>query len=140
MSTKINTVLLVDDDKATNFIHELIIKDNNYCDKIITKYDGEQAIEFLESAGENEIPDIVFLDINMPKVDGWEFLEKYKELPKDKRAQIIVVMLTTSLNANDKERALSNELISEFRNKPLTKEMLKDIEEKYFKKEGVVLN
>ena len=76
----------------------------------------------------------------MPKVDGWEFLEKYKELPKDKRAQIIVVMLTTSLNANDKERALSNELISEFRNKPLTKEMLKDIEEKYFKKEGVVLN
>ncbi|WP_075341592.1 response regulator [Tenacibaculum agarivorans] len=133
MSAKINTVLLVDDDKATNFIHELIIKDNNYCNKIVTKYDGEEAIEFLESAGDNDIPDIVFLDINMPKVDGWEFLKKYKELPEHKRAQIVVVMLTTSLNANDKERAISNELISEFRNKPLTKEMLADLEEKYFK-------
>ena len=99
----------------------------------------QNAVEVLNFEQKDNV-DLYFLDINMPKVDGWEFLEKYKELPKDKRAQIIVVMLTTSLNANDKERALSNELISEFRNKPLTKEMLKDIEEKYFKKEGVVLN
>ncbi len=133
MSTKINTVLLVDDDKATNFIHELIIKDHGYCNKIVTKYDGEEAIEFLETAGDNDIPDIVFLDINMPKVDGWEFLKKYKELPENKRAKIVVVMLTTSLNTNDKERALSNELISEFRNKPLTKEMLEGLADKYFK-------
>ncbi|SNR17216.1 response regulator [Tenacibaculum jejuense] len=133
MGTKINTVLLVDDDKATNFIHELIIKDNNYCDKIVTKYDGEEAIEFLETADASDIPDIVFLDINMPKVDGWEFLKKYEDLPEHKRAQIVVVMLTTSLNIIDKERAISNDFISEFRNKPLTKEMLEDLKEKYFK-------
>ena len=135
MGKKINTVLLVDDDKATNFIHELILKDNNYCDQIVTKHDGEEAIEFLKSAEDNTIPDIVFLDINMPNVDGWEFLDRYKDLPENQRAKIVVVMLTTSLNSLDKEKAESNELISEFRNKPLTQDMLNDLAEKYFREE-----
>lgn len=136
MTKNLKSVLLVDDDEATNFIHELIIKKHGIIENITFKTDGEKAIEWLNETIEKEkqVPDIIFLDINMPHCNGWEFLDRYKELDKNQRDKIEVVMLTTSLNLYDREKAESLEDVSEFRSKPLTIEILDEIKEKYFKK------
>lgn len=133
MKKKLNSILLIDDDEATNYIHQIIIKDHGLCDNIVFKLDGEDALDYLSSPEGEGLPnpDIIFLDINMPGLDGWGFLEKYQEFCKEKPSKIIV-MLTTSLNKYDKEKAESMDIISEFRNKPLSGEVLDEIVEKYF--------
>jgi len=138
MKKKLNSILLIDDDEATNFIHQMTIQDHGITyDQIVTKLNGEDAIEYLSSPtenGEKPNPDIIFLDINMPKLDGWGFLDKYAEMCEGQPSKIIV-MLTTSLNEYDRERAENIDIISEFRNKPLDGEILDEILEKYFAKE-----
>lgn len=138
MKKKLNSILLVDDDEATNFIHQMVIEDHGIsCDNVVTKLDGAEALSYLTTANENgekPNPDIIFLDINMPRLDGWGFLEKYQEECEGEPSKIIV-MLTTSLNKYDKERAEETSLISEFRNKPLDGEILDEILTKYFANE-----
>jgi CheY-like chemotaxis protein len=77
-------------------------------------------------------PEIIFLDINMPAMDGWEFLQKYEALPEAHKSSIIVVMLTTSFNPEDELKARKIPAVKEFRNKPLTPALLQDILLKYF--------
>ncbi|MEM9820305.1 MAG: response regulator [Bacteroidota bacterium] len=136
MKKKLNSILLIDDDEATNYIHRIIIQDHGCCENIIFKYDGEAALNYLNSPTEKGFPnpDIIFLDINMPKLDGWGFLEEYQASSLGQDAKIIV-MLTTSPNQLDKERAERIDIISEFRNKPLTSKMLDELIEKYFNEE-----
>ncbi|MEM6722050.1 MAG: response regulator [Bacteroidota bacterium] len=136
MEKKLNCVLLVDDDEATNFIHKMIIKDHGCCENIVFRTDGEKALDYLHSDDKQNmpIPDIIFLDINMPRLNGWEFLEQYKNLQEDQRAKIVVIMLTTSLNKFDKEKAEGIEFVAEYRNKPLNSNVLDEIIAKYFDK------
>ena len=133
MNNKLNSILLIDDDEATNFIHQLVIQDHGSCNHIITKLNGQEAFDYLSTPNENGLPnpDIIFVDINMPTLDGWGFLEKYQSKFGSHPSKIIV-MLTTSLNKYDKERAESMKVISEFRNKPLSTEILDEILAKYF--------
>jgi CheY-like chemotaxis protein len=107
MKTKINCILLVDDNPDDNFYHERVIKKNIH-------------------------PDLILLDINMPGMNGWEFLEEYNKLEKQFQSHAIVVMLTTSGNPDDKMKAKLFSSVSDFKTKPLTKEMLEDIIVKYF--------
>ncbi|HKB44406.1 MAG TPA: hypothetical protein VKC90_08445, partial [Chitinophagaceae bacterium] len=75
---------------------------------------------------------LIFLDINMPAMNGWEFLDKYNELDQQHKGKVITVMLTTSLNPDDKLKANDNPIISRFETKPLTSEKLHAILRKYF--------
>jgi len=74
----------------------------------------------------------MFLDSNMPAMDGWEFLQRYEALPEAQKSSIIVVMLTTSFNPEDELKARKIDAVKEFRNKPLTSVLLRDILKKYF--------
>ena len=78
-------------------------------------------------------PSLIFLDINMPLMDGFEFLDHYNKLPKSKKADIVIVFLTTSDSQKDKLKAISNNLIFEFIQKPLRKDELLKIKDEYFK-------
>lgn len=135
---KINCILLVDDDESDNFFHTLTINDANICDQIIVVTDGRYALDYMINsanptlADEFPKPDIIFLDINMPRVDGFEFLEEFHKLDEEIKSGIVITMLTTSLNPYDQERAKESKLIKEFRTKPLTPEMLQEIVMKYF--------
>jgi CheY-like chemotaxis protein len=123
--------MLIDDDDDDNFFHQMVINELNIAEHIEIALNGEEALLFLKK--ENRIhPDIIFLDINMPKMNGWEFMESYKELRADQKAKVVVMMLTTSENPEDKKRAELYSEITGFNSKPLTKEMLAAILEKHF--------
>ena len=129
MSKKLNLILLIDDDEPTNFLHKIIIEQHGCAQKIETVRSSMEALEFLKKRIDSSYPhpDLIFLDINMPMMDGWEFLEEYKKLQNDQKGRVVIVMLTTSLNPADKQKAEEFKEIDGFRNKPLTEEMLDDI-------------
>lgn len=134
MINKLNNILLVDDDEACNFFHTHLIERLECSDLVTQAADGKEAIDYLSTPidGVFPQPDILFLDINMPRMNGWEFLEAYHLLPEEQKAKIILVMLTTSFNPEDKERALDNPYVKDFANKYLSKESLTDILQKHF--------
>ena len=107
MKQKLNCILLIDDDKPTNFINEVVIKQLDCAEKIVVVQNGSEALDYLKSKddGEHPQPDLIFLDINMPAMNGWEFLEKYTELDKKQHGKVVVIMLTTSLNQDDEKKA-----------------------------------
>ena len=132
MTKKINCILLVDNDHDDNFFSEWIIKKGDFANIIIAKESGKEALAYLRQEKADKIHlDLIFLDINMPGMDGWEFLKEYDKLDK-KRQRSIVIILTTSNDPNEKARAKTIKTISEFRTKPMTKEMVSEIIETHF--------
>ncbi len=135
MKNKLNCVLLIDDDEPTNFFNKMVLEDINCAKAIQVVESGELALDYLKNScdeNENPCPDLIFLDINMPAMSGWEFLERYATLEEKRKANAVVVMLTTSLNPDD--RALANKIpdVSAFETKPLTDEKLEAILQKHF--------
>jgi CheY-like chemotaxis protein len=126
--------MLIDDNYDDNFFHEREIKKNNPETIVISKNTGLEALEYLKSKKDtNHLqPDLIFLDINMPGMNGWEFLKEYNNLNKKLRNQVMIIMLTTSDNPDDKERSKTWKFISDFITKPLTHEIMDDIIKKYF--------
>lgn len=134
MKNRLKSILLIDDDEATNYVHTFAIKKTDCTDSIVTVENGLEALQLLES-NKNKAkpqPNIIFLDINMPVMDGWQFIEEYEKLDKDEQADVVLIMLTTSLNPDDIEKAHAFSTINGFRNKPLTAEMLAEIVDEFF--------
>jgi len=137
---KLNTILLIDDNQDDNFFHSLVIKGVNPSIIIKTATTGDKAIDYLNEAlkGNSEfpVPDLIFLDINMPGMNGFEFLEKARSQKLLSEEQtVVIVMLTSSLNPSDEQMAkkeFPNE-INAYQNKPLTKEILLGVIDQYFK-------
>ena len=135
---KINCILLVDDNPADNAYHSIIIRRTGVCTHIKVATDGRKALDYLIKSGEPNPseafphPELIYLDINMPRMNGFEFLEAYKTLDEQLKAKIVIMMLTTSLNPDDKAKAFATNQVTEFQNKPLTGEMLQETIEKYF--------
>jgi len=131
MKQKLKSVMLIDDDEPTNFFSSLLIEDANCAENIHIAESGQRALGLLK---DHSIPppDLIFLDINMPAMDGWEFLERYKQLPKEHQGKIVIIMLTTSLNPDDREKASHIKEISGFETKPLTPELIDQVLMKYF--------
>jgi CheY-like chemotaxis protein len=125
--------MLIDDNPDDNFFHERVIRKNNLSDHIVVRQSGSEALDYLMHTHERQEPhpDLIFLDINMPGMNGWEFLEAYRLLEKNKQGKLIVVILTTSENPDDYRRALDQDIATEFRNKPLTKDMLAELIDKF---------
>lgn len=130
--------MLVDDDADDNFIHEREIKKNNWADIVISKNTGMKALDYLKSNKDKDrYPDLIFLDINMPCMNGWEFLEEYSRLDKELQSRAIIIMLTTSAYPDEVARAKAWSFVSDFRTKPLTNEIMKDISNKYFNNNSI---
>jgi CheY-like chemotaxis protein len=121
---KLDCVLLIDDDEATNFYHTIILEEETGV-HIQSLKSAKEGLEYLLCKGvyaDYPQPGIIFLDINMPGMTGWDFLVKYNELTKDVHDRSVVVLLTTSVNPDDKERAATIPVVKELVNKPLTPE------------------
>ena len=137
MNKQLKSIMLIDDSKFDNFFHERIIKKSDCTKQIITYESATKALEYLKN--ETIHPDLIFLDINMPNMNGWEFLEAYEKLENVNKAKVIISMLTTSSNPEDKEKAKEfNPPLKEFKTKPLTSEILSKIIQEYFENEQAI--
>lgn len=128
MSSLPNSIMLIDDDKINNFLNERLLKKVGAFDKINIFQDGEAALDFLKKELDQgkDCPELMFIDINMPMVNGIEFLETYHTLNFKNKERVNLVGLTTSLRASDidKLKALNCRFIL---NKPLTKTSLSSL-------------
>ncbi len=129
MERKINTVLFIDDDRVTNFYNERVVSKHQNFKNTISVNSGKAALEYLmEVENDNAIkPDLIFLDINMPAMNGWEFIEEYKKLNVDVTNGIKIIMLTTSSSSSDFERYKKLKIVNDYINKPLSFDLLEDI-------------
>lgn len=130
MSIQLNCILLIDDDEPTNFLNRLTLEQAGCTRQIQIAQSGQEALDYLQAAIPR--PDLIFLDINMPAMDGWEFLERYRGLPPARKADIVLIMLTTSLNPDDELKTRTIPEVAGFENKPLSQEQLDNVLKKYF--------
>lgn len=132
MDKMLNSILLIDDDEPTNFLNRRLLEELHCARNIHVIQKAQEALEYLKKITENEnentlFPDLIFLDINMPAMDGWEFLEAYKKIISKGATRIPLIMLTTSLNPEDEQKARESSEVNGFKSKPLTREMVRDI-------------
>ena len=139
MKKKLNCVLLIDDNDDTNFFNRRLLMKMDVTEKIQIATSGEEALDFLSNGGRflthgnnYPAPMLIFLDINMPGMDGWEFLEEYHRLPPEQKGKIVLIMLTSSPNPDDAEKAKANEDVSDFVKKPLSLEAMEKVLKDYF--------
>ncbi|MBL8380315.1 MAG: response regulator [Burkholderiales bacterium] len=123
--TAYRRIVLIDDNDDDNTFHSIMIRKAGFAGEIVVRENGEGGLEFLRGADLN-IPTLVFLDINMPDMNGFAVAEASAPLLRDTRT-VVIVMLTSSNSLYDRDRAGSLEVINGFLTKPLTVEMVLDL-------------
>jgi CheY-like chemotaxis protein len=118
-------VLLVDDDQINNFLSTLVIKQSKIAEVCKECYNGQEAIDFLANATISYLPDVIFLDLNMPVLDGWQFLEIFMKM--EFHSRIPIYILTSSNFDEDMNKAKAFDCVKGYAVKPLKKEKLLDI-------------
>ena len=129
-NSKTVSVLLVDDDEINNFISIKLIKKALLNTEIMACLNGRFAIEQLTEIQQKDpagLPDYILLDINMPIMNGWEFLEEYKRLNLDPLGKSKIYIISSSVFSNDINKARSYPLVKDFISKPLNVEKIKEL-------------
>jgi CheY-like chemotaxis protein len=126
MYKQVDLALLVDDNDVDLFIQKRFIEIAGFAKDIKAYNSPAQAINYLQE-GTAPMPQIIFLDLNMPDMDGFGFMERFLQLPKKIQEMARVVILTSSSNQSDKKRAEGYSSVTNFLSKPLSLEALKSL-------------
>ena len=133
-SSRFGTIMLIDDNEIDNLINQKMLEASGICDNIITHTGAKSALEFLRSleklvskGGEEIMPQLIFLDIDMPIMDGFQFLEEFDKLSESTKKYSKIIMLTSSINPQDLARSKKSIYVSKYLNKPLTQESIEKI-------------
>lgn len=133
---RIKCVLLVDDDSSANFISKNVISKLDCAEEVLVAQNGKEALHIIEDRCLRQVsddcPQLIFLDVKMPVMDGFEFMKEFESLDMKTRKKPVVIMLTTSTNPIDVQMAQQFQ-IAEFLNKPLRKDTLSHLLDKYFR-------
>jgi CheY-like chemotaxis protein len=128
---KIDIACIIDDDPIFVYGAQALMQLTNFCNSMMVYNNGEEALNNLKvllSSGE-KLPDVILLDLNMPIMDGWEFLEEFTKIKTEKEITIFIV--TSSIDPNDVEKAKTYSEVSNYIVKPVTTESLEHILETY---------
>ncbi|MCO6360229.1 response regulator [Roseivirga pacifica] len=134
MNHKLKCIMLIDDDEPTNYLNKMVIEEAACAEQCITIENAKEALNYLKTFQELELPrpDLIFLDINMPAMNGWEFLNAYETLNEDQKGRVVIIMLTTSLNPDDMEKARNYQDVDGYKSKPLSLEMIQEVIKTHF--------
>ena len=132
----INKVLCIDDDQITLVLCDMVIKKAGFAKEVITANNGKEGISWFSNyfsknnnTADKQPPAVIFLDLNMPVMNGWDFLEDYLMKYADRLPETKVVIVSSTVNPEDFSRANRYEIVVDFINKPLTTEGLEDLKE-----------
>jgi CheY-like chemotaxis protein len=122
----VNIACIVDDDVVYIYGIKKMLRKNPLCKELKVFHNGYEALEYFKDLTNEpkDIPDIIILDINMPVMDGWEFLEEFVPLQPKLSKEVIIYMVSSSIDNNDVEKAKSISAISDYIVKPITEDKL----------------
>jgi CheY-like chemotaxis protein len=129
MNAEVDLVLLVDDNDTDNFINNRIIELTNFAKRVEVKNSGKSALEYLAANKDQDekLPNLIFLDINMPIVDGFVFLYEFENFPSNIKEKCKIAILSSSDNKRDINKIVHNEYVIKFITKPLTEDSLQEV-------------
>ncbi len=124
---KIDIACIIDDDPIFVFGVKKVMELIGFCKSCMVFRDGEEALNNLKAiiSANEKLPDVILLDLNMPVLDGWQFLEEFIKVPCEKK--IIIYIVSSSVDPEDVLRARSYELVSDYIVKPVTIQKLKEV-------------
>lgn len=117
--------MLIDDNYIDNFVTRRILESSNFADQVVVSQSATEAIESLRAG--DVTPDVIFLDIRMPMMGGFEFLQEYDKIEVENKKDIKIFMLSSSLDPTDMRKSMNNKYITQFIHKPLTQKALDEI-------------
>lgn len=120
-------IMVVDDAHIDRFLLEKLVKKHCFAEEVLSIESASAALKHLSAQQADTLPQVIFLDINMPEMSGFEFLDAYANFPDSIKNACTIVMLSSSLHPDDRERAAGNPYVKIFLNKPLNPERLLEI-------------
>lgn len=126
----VSKAVLIDDSDIDLFIQRRFLEVYKFSEELILYRSAEEALNWLRMLNGEAPPDIIFLDLNMPDIDGFSFLENFDELPENIRSRSKIVVLTSSNNKKDKELAFLNQNVIQFITKPLKQADIEELKKK----------
>jgi len=129
---KYKKVMVIDDSEIDRYVAEMVMRNFAFAEEVICMESAQDALEYLAGMENKpeELPHLIFLDINMPEMNGFDFLNAYGQLSESIKKNCIIMMLTTSLDEEDRIKSTQNEYVCKFLNKPLDKEKLDKVDVK----------
>lgn len=136
MAKPLKTILLIDDDETTNYLNHRLLSRMELSEDIRVVTNGEEALGYLEKAfagvEQNPRPDLIFVDIKMTVMDGFEFLEEYQKFTPEQKGETVMLMLTSSASFYDLEKLKKYPDVRRHYSKPLAEADVREIMQEYF--------
>lgn len=126
---RLKLILLIDDDETTNYLNKRLIERLDIADSIDVVTNGEEALLYLRAIQTQglPLPDLIFLDIQMPVMDGFEFLDTYQRLPQEVRDRMVITVLSSSASFSDLTRVKQYASVERHISKPLQEETVQEV-------------
>ena len=126
MKTASSCVVLIEDDQAMNYYHQRLFVKQDFADEVLSYHSAKEALNGIKSLQQVTLL-YIFLDLNMPQMDGWHFIEELEKLKFDSNTQIKLFVLSSSVNPNDMIKAKQNSVVTDYLSKPLSIETITNI-------------
>lgn len=134
MKQVLQRIMIIDDDEVNNFLCTKVINRSGLECNVESYLSGMLALRKIIDTDKDLLPDLLFLDINMPVMNGWDFLEEFKKLDLENKENIKIIMLSSSIYQKDIEKAEEYEIVSDYVTKPLSIDKILEINRNLFEK------